>query len=61
MTKGIKKNPMTKVTEPKSIIANEMPRNRDAKAAGEAWVARDETEGPARVGKEMGSGGDRRI
>lgn len=57
---------MIKVTDPKSIKAMDIPIKSDPKAAGESSGGRDEEEHGGddnieRLGKEMGSGGERRM
>lgn len=58
-------NPITNITDPNNINAIEIPRNRDAKAAGETCEEEEEEgiteDGPKRVGNGIGKGDDPRM
>lgn len=62
----MRKKPIIKVRDPKSIKAIEIPRKSKPKAAADIWGWRggeeeeEEEEERERLGKEMGSGGERR-
>lgn len=51
ITQGNNIKPITKITDPNTIKANDIPKNRDAKVAGD-----EESDG-----KGMGRGGDPRM
>ncbi|OMO85384.1 hypothetical protein CCACVL1_10209 [Corchorus capsularis] len=72
MTQGIKMKPMIKMTEPNSIKAKQIPRNKEANAAGETWEnvtcvwggleqEEEEEEEGAEGSSAIGNGGDFRI
>lgn len=59
ITQGNNTNPITKITDPNSIKANEIPKNSEAKVAGDDDD--DDDDDSDAGGKGMGKGGDPRM